>query len=68
MKIRDFAIEVGRPLVANSFPGPDAHKLTPDEYAYEIGRVMIAIELGFAEPIVEFFDDRPTTNIKEFLE
>lgn len=44
--LRFVAVELGKPLVAQSFPGPEAHKLTPEEYAFEIGRVEIGIALG----------------------
>lgn len=48
--IKEMAIEIGRPLVATSFPGPEAHKLTPDEYAFVIGRAVILDELDLLPP------------------
>ena len=44
-----FAIDVGRPLVRQSFPGPEAHKLTANEYAYQLGVCTIGCELGLIE-------------------
>ncbi len=46
-----FAIDVGRPLIRQSFPGPDAHKLTVNEYAYQLGVCTIGIELDLIETI-----------------
>jgi hypothetical protein len=50
--VRMFAIDVGRPLVRQSFPGPEAHKLTANEYAYQLGKCTIGMELE----IIEFED------------
>jgi len=39
--LRKLAIQLGKPLIRTSFPGPEAHKLTVDEYAFEIGKSLI---------------------------
>lgn len=49
--IRGLAIDIGRPLIRTSFPGPDTHKLTADEYALELGKITIGIELGLIESV-----------------
>lgn len=49
--MKALAIRLGKPLIRQSFPGPDAHKLTVVEYAYEIGKVEIMAALGLCEEV-----------------
>lgn len=49
--IKEMAIRLGKPLIRQSFPGPDADKLTVDEYAFELGKASIMIELGLCEEV-----------------